>query len=280
MNSAVLYSSEAGRRAIMSFYDAIFARWPMPYEEKTVPTRYGDTFVIACGDEAAPPLVLLHGASSNAVFWLEEAANYSRNFRVYAVDIIGEPGRSAPSRPPWKGAAHVEWLQDVLAGLGVNRPSVLGISEGGWIALKFAVNRPDCVEKLVLLAPGGIAAARPSFFLHSLPLMLLGRRGAEAINRIVFGDQPVHPDALKYMNAIMTHFKLRVSNLPIFSDAELRGLSMPVLLMVGERDAILPSRKMAGRLERLIPGLKLIFDPVMGHVLFGVSERVTPFLQS
>jgi pimeloyl-ACP methyl ester carboxylesterase len=273
-----IYKSEAGRREVMRFYEAILVAWPVAHEDITVPTRFGDTFVIASGEATAPPLVLLHGASSNAVSWIGEVAAYARYFRVYAVDIIGEPGRSAPSRPPWNGPAYAEWLSDVLDALSVGMASIAGISQGAWMALRFAVSRPGRVEKLVLLVAAGIMPALPSFMLRAIPLAFMGRRGAEAVNRIVFGGQPIHPDAVKYMEAIMTNFRPRIGNLPLFSDAELRQLDMPVLLMAGARDALYPSEKTAARLSRLVPQAKVILEPEMGHVLFGVTDRVLPFL--
>jgi pimeloyl-ACP methyl ester carboxylesterase len=265
-------------REIMAMYDGALAAWPVPHEDITISTRYGDTFIIASGDKAAPPLILLHGASSNAVSWIGEAADYSRYFRVYAVDIIGEPGRSASARPDWDGNAYAEWLEDVLGGLGARQASILGISQGGWIALKFATVHPEHVTKLVLLATAGVTPARLSFLLRAIPLTLLGRRGAEASNRIVFGRQPIHPAAVAFMNAIMTNFKPRIGNLPLFSDADLRKLTMPVLLVAGEQDALYASRKMAERLKALLPDLQVFFDPDMGHVLYGVTENVLPFL--
>lgn len=280
MNNPVLYRSEAGMNEVMGFYDGILGHWPVAHQEITVPTRYGDTFVIACGDASAPPLVLLHGASSNAVSWIAEAAVYSRHFRVYAVDIIGEPGRSAPARPPWTGPAYLEWLEDVLDGLKLQRTSLLAISQGAWIALKFATGHPERVQKLVLLTPAGITSARWSFMLRAIPLAMLGKRGAQACNRIVFGRQAIHPDVLKYMNSIMTHFRPRLGNALLFTDAELQRLDMPVFLMLGEQDALYPSRQVAGRLARLVPGLQVLLDPDMGHVLFGVADRVLPFLQA
>jgi pimeloyl-ACP methyl ester carboxylesterase len=280
MNDMSLYKSEAGMREVMNMYDGALAAWPVPHEDIIVSTRYGDTFVIASGDKSSPPLVLLHGASSNAVSWIGDAAGYSRYFRVYAVDIIGEPGRSASARPDWNGDAYAEWLEDVLGGLGARQSSILGISQGGWIALKLATVHPEHVTKLVLLATAGVTSARLSFLLRVIPLTFLGRRGAEAGNRIVFGSQPIHPAAVAFMNAIMTHFKPRIGNLPLFPDADLRKLTMPVLLMAGEQDALYSSRKTAERLKALLPNLRVILEPEMGHVLYGVTAKVLPFLTS
>ena len=226
----------------------------------------------------APPVVLLHGAASNALAWMGDIGEYSKRLRVYAVDLPGEPGRSSHNRPPWQGPAYVEWMEDLLGGLALQQAALVGISQGGWTALKYATAEPQRVARLVLLAPAGVTTARASFLLRVIPLALLGRRGGEAINRITFGKQPIHPDAVAYMNTIMAHFKPRIGALPNFTDEELARLGMPTLLVVGAQDAIYPSEKTAARLEGLLPNLTVRMLPEMGHVLHGVTAEVAGFL--
>jgi pimeloyl-ACP methyl ester carboxylesterase len=121
MNTASIYKTPAGEREIMALYDAVLARWPVTHETFNLPTRHGDTFIIASGEKSAPPLILLHGAASNAVSWVGDIAEYSSYFRVYAVDLPGEPGKSAQNRPAWDGPGYTEWLEDVLDGLEVQK---------------------------------------------------------------------------------------------------------------------------------------------------------------
>ena len=59
MKTESIYKSAEGAAAIMALYDAVLARWPVPHEFLYVPTRHGATFVVASGDPAAAPLVLL-----------------------------------------------------------------------------------------------------------------------------------------------------------------------------------------------------------------------------
>ena len=73
-----IYKSPAGEQAVMALYDSWLARWPAPYTTLTEPTRHGSTFVIASGAEAAPPLVLIHGAGTNSTMWAGDVADYSR----------------------------------------------------------------------------------------------------------------------------------------------------------------------------------------------------------
>ena len=183
MSTTSLYKSAEGERVVMAHYDRLLASWPGPSETVRVATRYGETFGIINGEASAPPLVLLHGANSNALAWGGDVAEFSRFFRTVALDVIGEPGRSAASRPPWTGPAYADWLTDVLDGLHLPTTALVGISQGGWLALKFATQHPERITKLVLLAPGGIAAPRLSFLLRAIPLSFLGCWGAETISR-------------------------------------------------------------------------------------------------
>jgi pimeloyl-ACP methyl ester carboxylesterase len=279
MTQRPIYRSPAGEKEIMAWYDKVLARWPVPHEDLTLPTGHGDTFIIASGKASAPPLFLLHGSASNAVSWIGEIADYSRYFRVYAVDIPGEPGRSSHNRPSWNSPAYGEWMEDILEALKIQKASLLGLSQGGWTALKFAVNHPERVERLVLLTPAGIVPVRLSFLLRVIPLMFFGRNGAEAINRITFGPQPVSDEAVAYMNVIMTNFKARTGSMTMYSDKELKHLIMPVLFIGGARDPIHNTPAVARRLQKLLPQLTSVILPEAGHVLINTTGRTAPFLR-
>jgi len=278
MNTESNYKSPAGEREIMALYNAVLARWPVAHETFHLPTRHGETFVIASGEPSAPPLVLLHGAVSNAVSWVGDIAAYSSCFRVYAVDLPGEPGKSAQNRPAWEGPAFAEWLEDILDSLKIQKTALLGISQGGWTALKFATCHPNRVSKLILLTPGGILPTRPSFILKAIVFSMFGRWGGERINRMVLGKQAIHPEAVKFMDALMTHFKPRIGREYLFSDDELKRLDMPILLLGGTEDVVHPLEGIAQRLGKFAPRLEATLIQGMGHAVVNMNERVLPFL--
>jgi pimeloyl-ACP methyl ester carboxylesterase len=212
--------------------------------------------------------------------WIGEVAEYSRYFRTYAVDIPGEPGRSASNRPSWNGPEYAEWLADVLDCLHLPAASLLGLSQGGWTALKFATMYPARVEKLVLITPAGVVPDRPAFLLRAIVFSTLGRYGADRLNRYTFGDDPLPREAVSYMDAIMTHFKPRVGKLAMFTDDDLKRLAMPVLLLGGAKDAIRDVARASQRLARFCPGLVTRIFPDRGHVLINTAETVVSFLLS
>ncbi len=277
MTEKSLYKSVSGEKAIMAFYDAVLAHWPVPHQEVNIATRYGNTFAIASGDSASPVLILLHGDSSNAVSWAGDVAEYSRYFRIYAVDIPGDPGKSALSRPSWNSPAYAEWMEDFLNGLQLSKVNLLGLSQGGWAAIKYAVYRPERVEKLVLLSPAGVVKDKASFLIRVILYSLAGRRGTEASIRMLLGNQPFNEDVANYMRLILTQFRPRFERLVPFTDKELKRLTMPVLLVGGKHDIIRDTDKIASRLKKLIPDLAVKIYPDKGHVLANLAGEIMPF---
>jgi pimeloyl-ACP methyl ester carboxylesterase len=71
---------------------------------------------------------------ANSAMWMGDVAAWAKHFRVYAVDIIGDAGFSAPSRPPLASEAHALWLDDVVQALSLAHTSMAGVSFGGWLA--------------------------------------------------------------------------------------------------------------------------------------------------
>lgn len=277
LDMSSIYKSQEGGRAIQAWYEGMLRRWPVPAESLAVPTRHGDTFVLACGKKDAPPLVMLHGAGSNSAMWFYEVSEYASRFRVYLVDLIGEPGKSAPSRPDWRGPAFAEWLEDVVSGLGLDRVSILGLSQGAWAAMKFATLHPQRVKRLVLLAPGGIIPDRISFLFRVLPLLVLGK-GVRAVQNLVLAGQPVPEDLAEGMALMMTHFKPRIGALPLFSDEELRRISAPTLVIFGEKDALRNGSKVIARMKAHCSQLTSEILPDVGHAVIGAQPRCLKFL--
>ncbi len=283
MTPTAIYRSPACEQEIMTLYTRALENWPVPFTSREVPTRHGSTFVIESGAASRPVLVLLHGTCSNALSWMGDVAAYVAHFRVLAVDEPGEPGRSTPNRPAWGGPAFAEWLEDVLEELGVSQVSLVGLSKGGMVALKFAAAHPDRVSRLVLLAPGGIAPVRPSFMLRAIPLSFLGGWGRSRMNALVLGgdttDTTVQDwDVATFMDIIMRNFRPEIAKPYLFSDQELQRLSMPTLLVAGVEDPLMDTPKMVDRARRVIPGVDCRPLPGRGHVLVGLTDMILPFL--
>lgn len=281
--SAGLFRSAEAAAAVERQYRGLLDRWPVPSVQHMLPTCQGPTFVLSCGPEGAPPVLLLHGAQANSASWMADAALWSRSFRLHAVDMIGEAGLSAPVRPPLDGDAHARWLDDLFAGLGLSSAALVGTSLGGWLALDHAVRRPGKVDALALICPAGIGRQK-NFLLRNAPLLLLGRRGERRMRAKVFGPIPAEiPEAARPLAEMMATIgrtiRPRVVRIPRLSDEELERLRMPILAVVGGRDALIDSRETRDRLGRHAPRAEVAFIEEGYHFLPGQEGRVMDFLE-
>src|SRR5262249_52578119 len=170
------FRSAGGEAAFTAAYDAAMKAWPVPLEEMDVSSRFGTTHVIACGPKNAPPLVLLHGYTASSVMWTPNIADFCAHHRVYAIDTMGQPGKSIPDEPIRSAADYVAWLTATLDALHLDRVDLLGMSFGGWLAITYASAAPASVRKLVLLSAGGVLPIARAFQLRGMVMMLLPSR--------------------------------------------------------------------------------------------------------
>lgn len=276
----MVYKSEAGERAVRRAVEEIYAKSPVPVEKLDIETgEFGVTHVLAAGSLEASPLVLLHGTSSNSASWFGSLSTWSRSFRVYAVDLPGQPGLSDVRRPSLRDGAYVRWLGLLLDELGVERFFLCGQSLGGLVVLDYASSRPASVLGLALLSPSGLAPPRISFFFKILPFLFMGDRGVRRINRIVSGDVSVDPRFEEFSLLVARHFIQLSEKLPVFDDEKLQKISAPLLFIGGDRDALLSTRAAARRLRALLPTADIRVLEGLGHVILDQTEVVGDFFR-
>lgn len=278
-----VYKSIEGERAVRERYIEILKHWPVPNQQLRVATREGETFVVACGPEKAPPLVLLHGSMANSAMWMGDMAAWAAHFRVYAVDVIGDAGLSGPSRPPLASDAHALWLDDVMERLGLKSASMAGVSLGGWLALDYATCRPERVTSLAVTCPGGVGRQKIGIVFKTIPLRMLGNWGKRKAAELVLGRAPDNPSPavqyfMNFMALIHRNFRPRMVKLPIFSDQALQRLTMPVLAIVGGKDVLMDSAETKKRLERNVPRAEVHYLSEQGHFIHGQTQAILEFL--
>ena len=191
---------------------------------------------------AGEPLVLLHGNGEDGSYFLHQMEAFSREFLVYALDTRGH-GRSPRGSAPFTISQVAEDLLAFLDDQGLKRVNLLGFSDGGNIALTFALRHPERVRRLVLngatLTPRGVKAW------VQLPIV----RGYQIASRLKSPKARTNAEML----GLMVHE-------PQIPPSELAGLMMPVLVIAGTRDMIredhtrLMAREIPGARLALIPG--------------------------
>jgi pimeloyl-ACP methyl ester carboxylesterase len=262
-----IYKSEAGARLLRERYLEALKAWP--HDELRVPTPEGETFVVAAGPAEAPPLVLLHGSGSNSAEWAHRFPALTGHFRVYAVDIIGEPGLSAETRPPLTTDSYARWLDAVLDHVGAARAAFLTSSFGGWLALDYATRRPERVAALALRCPIGLGPMKKGFVVKAVLLALLGERGRRRSVAGVLGEPESSP-IVEQQLLVSANYRYRTGPFPVFGDAALSGLTMPVYAVAGAEDAMVDSATTQRRLEAAGATVDLV--PGTGHYIPGDAD--------
>jgi pimeloyl-ACP methyl ester carboxylesterase len=116
---------------------------------------HGNLVRYAQAGTSGPVVVLVHGIASRAAQWEQVMTRLGEHHRVIAPDLLGH-GLSAKPRGDYSLGAHACGLRDLLAALGHDRITLVGHSLGGGIAMQFAYQFPERVERLALVSAGGL----------------------------------------------------------------------------------------------------------------------------
>lgn len=272
------FRSDAAKARYLALYDARAHDWPVPSETIHLHGAYGETFVRVSGPADAPPLVLLHGISSNSLSWIPNVAALARSHRVYAVDHIQDGGRSIAIRSLANLDDHLAWLDGMFDGLGlVKGVNLLGLSYGGWLAARYALARPQRLHKLVLVAPAStVLPLSFEWMARAVACAIPLRCFTRSFLRWLLQDLAQRPATQRpnfedIVNEAWTTLRCVAPNpmLPptVLSDDELRALAVPALYLVGENEKICAPRQAVERLNAVAPRIATRLITGAGHDL-------------
>jgi len=229
------------------------------------------------------PLLLIHGIGGDADDWAFCIAPLSASHRVIALDLIGF-GRSDKPVINYCIEGFVEVLGRFLRTLHIERVTMIGGSLGGWIAAAFALKHPAAVEKLVLVDAAGVWGETTRL---PIDLHVSTRAHMREIFELLFYDKSLATDDLIDL-AYQQHLE-RGDGSTIHSvlqderavqerlDETIAQLKMPVLLVWGEQDKMIPVAT-GRRMQQLIAGSTLEVIPECGHL--PALEKPTEFVSS
>jgi pimeloyl-ACP methyl ester carboxylesterase len=282
-----IFATTDGRAKYIAAYEAMFSLWTVPHESIEVKTRYGSTFINATGPGDGHPLVLLHAAGLSSTAWFANIAELSHNFRVYAVDVIGDAGKSVADHLMEERVDYAEWLREVFDGLNIDRGYLAGHSYGGWLTLNMALAYPDRLSKLVLLAPA--ASIYPFCFLAKLTLRLTAlnlRPSARFTLKMQASKGTVFEEAFVFLMEMVSRYCVPATMFPtVDTEKELKQIDVPTLLLIGAGEKIYNPKVAIERAERLMPNLTAEIVPNAGHTLIMeqpeiINARILDFLDS
>jgi len=260
------FVDQKARERYFATYAAILRKWPVPAEELDIETRFGSTRVRRSGTGRGTPIVLLHGIMGTSLSWYPYIAELAARHRVYAVDSIGEPGRSIQTRPLETNDDVADWLTDVLTGLGHEKVHLVGLSRGGFVALNLATRSSDRLATVIVLEPAGFAWIGARFILWSFVEMFRWLLPAAILRRTTAGNPAVR-HTLRPLLFGGLKYKAHLPPQHLFTDDELRAIDVPTTVILGERSNIHRSREVAARVAQLNPHFHTEVVPGATHAL-------------
>jgi pimeloyl-ACP methyl ester carboxylesterase len=288
------FKSDAGMAKYMTAYDAVLREWPVPYEELDLPTRFGTTHAIASGARDASSVLLLPSLAGSATLWRPNVAALSQRYRVYALDMPGQVGKSVSTRRFRTRRDLADWLSDVLDALGVRTASLIGCSYGACAALSQASLMPERVERVVLIGPAGIFVPLSWKFYFAMlvkgPILrMLRRKRPRDIADLLGKHARIAPIDARWRELMSV--TMSVSAIPntvrvgVFNDAELEAIRSPTLLLIGEHELLYEAHSTLKRAMERMPGLTGAVIPDAHHLAAlaqpeDVNQRIIRFLKA
>ena len=247
-------------------YDALLTRWDIPVEQLELTDEFGMTHVNACGPTDGPPVVLLPGHGATSPVWFTVAPRLAERYRVYAIDLIVDAGRSTNTgRTPKTPADLHTWLSNVLDGLGISRVALCGHSYGAWIALTYTLAHPERVDRLALVDPTDCyVGLRLPYILRALPSLLRPSR-ARSISFLRWETQglPVDPQILELAGLAAEQPSTPFVRPKRPTDDQLRTVA-PLVFVAGHSKSQNPVR-LARRVTALSPGATVVHLETATH---------------
>ena len=227
-----------------------------------------------------PVVVFLHGSGSGASAYSNFKGNYpslvEAGCRVILPDLLGFGYSDKPQDIEYPLELFVECVKQTLDAIGVSHYTLVGNSLGGAVALKFALDYPRHVDKLVLMAPGGLED-QPEYF--KMP-------GMAMVKDVFMSPEPVTPARLRdlFVRAFVInaeciddqlvnerHALMQLQNPQVMRTMKVGNLTprlgeiqCPALALWGINEQIMPETGIL-KLAKGIKNLRLITVPNCGH---------------
>lgn len=283
-----VFLTQGEKNKYLKSYAETLKLWQVPFEEVDIVTSYGKAHVIISGPENASSLVLFHGTDASSTMWFPNTDEFSKQYRVYAIDFPLEAGKSVANCPKLSNLQTAKFYKEVFEHFKMKKINLLGISRGGWMATYLALQPDIKVNKLVLLSPAQTFGGIKNFgkVLSGLNLKLFPSQKSlnKFFNAFSYNSSQVDSIfkqqlylAYKYGNS-----KPRMLAMIPFSKKELQSLKMPVLVLIGDHD-IVNGEKSLKKAQKYLPNVQTDVIKDAGHFLSIdqseiVNEKVMLFL--
>ncbi len=260
MKEKTFFSSLQAQKEIENLYLQKLDALLISYEFLKIETSFCDTNIVLTGRKEGPPLVLLHGSNGCAPVAIEALIGLADYFRIYAIDVVGQPNLSAGCRPSMQDDTYGKWMYEILSRMNIRDAFLVGISFGGFIAWKSLIFDEKRFAKAFFIVPAGIVNGNPLKALWKVfrPMKLyMASKKTKYVQQ--FLDQLfTEPDrfAFTFLSQVFLHFTMDFSPIPLIKKEEAKRVKTPVTIIGAEKDLLFPGGKLLKRAEKIFPSLE------------------------
>lgn len=268
-----VFRSKKGEALVSEAYTKLLSHWIVPYEELYVDTELGKTHIIISGQTDSPPLILIHAFYASAVSWYQNVSILSRHYRVYAIDIIGDPNKSQPRKSIRQASSYVEWFTEIMNQLEIEKCDFIGNSVGAYHIANFALNEPDRVKSMTLIGPAATFINIPKFYLNTFPGGITGWPFlVKHAVRWIENGSPLDPIFHNLFYLLLKYGKSANQVFPaVMTDKQLKQIQTPTLLIYGEKEVIYNYSQAIHRAQQTLQKVRIEIIPWANHIT-GASQ--------
>ncbi len=277
-----IYKSEKGYEKMMALYSMNMSKWTVPYKEMDVKTSWGATHIIKSGLKNKKPLIVLHGGGCNSSLEYIEISDLTRDYIVYAIDILGEPGKTMPHKLPKKPIDLAEWLNEVFLALDIKEADIYGVSYGGLTALWFLHLYPQKVKKMAIVSYTYMDQRPPIMNTLKLIYYALTSGNENAMKLIRFmNNGPMKDKDFEKILSSFTGNRIKhthINSINVYNSVpadSIIKIEKPVLIIMGEKDCLFNARKAVQYLKN-INNSNIRYEVIegLGHIPFDKRETI------
>jgi len=239
-----VFKTKAEEAKYQTAYDKALKLWNIPYTEEDVKTSFGTAHIVIAGPRNGKSLVLLHGMDASSTMWYPNIKVLAKNHRIYAIDFIMEPNKSHLTAKSLSSHDIVVFYNEIFDHYKLKKFDLIGASRGGWIATLLATQKPNSIDKIVLLSPAQTFKFldKPRKTTSALMLKLFPSEKKFSKTVSTFSTHPENISRI-YKRQFYLANKYAKSNSSMlkmmpFSDKELESIQNPVLVLIGDKDVI------------------------------------------
>ncbi|MDO6758605.1 alpha/beta hydrolase [Tamlana sp. 2_MG-2023] len=284
-----VFQNKKEKQTYLRAYNKALTLWQVPYTEDTIETAYGTAHVIISGPKGGKQMVLLHGMDASSTMWYPNIKALSESHRVYAIDFLMEPGKSTLTKDALTSEEIIIWYNSIFDHYQLKDFDLVAASRGGWIATLLAAQENQAINKMVLLSPAqtfeyidDLRKTSNALFLKLFPSEKKFKKTLET-----FSSHPEKINSIykKQFYLANKYAKTNSSMLQMkpFSDEQLKAITIPVLVLIGDEDVINSEESLAKANQLLFKDKTAVIEDA-GHFLSidqseSINKEITKFLK-